>query len=57
MRSAVFTEALAPVPAITSVEKACNNYAFLMRRFAVLINSRQESGDKEGEEKDGREVE
>lgn len=57
MRSAVFTEALAPVPAITGVEKACNDYAFLMRRFSVLINSRQESGDKDLEEKEGREVE
>lgn len=43
--SAVFTEALAPVPDIIGVERARNDYAFIMRRFSVLINRRQESRD------------
>ncbi len=45
MWSAVFTEAPAPIPDIIGVERARNNYAFLMRRFSVLINKRQESRD------------
>lgn len=52
MWSAVFTEALAPVPDIIGVERARNDYASIMRRFSVLINRRQESRDMRRREKE-----
>lgn len=45
MWSAVFTVALAPIPNIIGVERARNDYAFIMRRFSVLINRRQAGRD------------
>lgn len=40
--SRFFIKALAPVPDIIGVERAHKDYAFIMRRFSVLINRRQE---------------
>lgn len=45
MWSAVFTEALAPIPDLIGVERACKDYACIMRRFSLLLNRRQESRD------------
>lgn len=44
LRSAVFTEAPAPLPVIIGVERARKGYEFLMRMFAILSNRRQERG-------------
>lgn len=45
MWSAAFTEALAPAPDIIGVERAREDYAFIMKRFSFVINRRQESRD------------
>lgn len=56
MWSAAFTEALAPVPDIIGVERARKDYAYIMKRFSVLINRRQGESryDEEGKARGGK---